>query len=544
MPQATAPKYTWDQIADQLVSGYWRYNDEPERAFHLAADRKITFDFSALAPAEKFLARNAMDAWSAATGIAFVNINKTTGSYWAQIYFDNQDDGAYANSDVDMGVILSSYVNIASDWEDAPKSLNSYWFYTYIHEIGHALGLGHAGNYNGTVEWGPDTLYKNDSWQASVMSYFSQEDNPNVAADFAYPVTLRPADVLAIRRLYGTDNKAQLGDTIYGFESNAKAYLGKLFNVVFQGDITGKRYDLGNPMAFTLVDDGGRDTVDFSNLKWNQQINLMTFGASSVGSLKGFMSIAPGTVIENAKAGRGNDKVLGNAANNRLDGGNGDDTLRGFGGDDTLIGGKGRDVFDGGSGSDWLSFEGAETRIRIDLHKELQNGGPHADSVLNIENLIGGKRNDRFDGDEGNNHLKGKWGFDALHGHGGDDTLKGGARTDRLLGNEGADVIFGGQGDDRMNGGSGNDTLVGDGGRDHFVFSGGEDIVRDFEQAVDDLSLSRRLWGGEQLNGAEVIAQFGNLSGTVLQLDFGGGNVVTLRGVVDAITISDDIFVY
>ena len=135
MPQATAPKYTWDQIADQLVSGYWRYNDEPERAFHLAADRKITFDFSALAPAEKFLARNAMDAWSAATGIAFVNINKTTGSYWAQIYFDNQDDGAYANSDVDMGVISSSYVNIASDWEDAPKSLNSYWFYTYIHEI-------------------------------------------------------------------------------------------------------------------------------------------------------------------------------------------------------------------------------------------------------------------------------------------------------------------------------------------------------------------------------------------------------------------------
>ena len=544
MPQATAPKYTWGQIADQLVSGYWRYNDEPERAFPLAADRKITFDFSALAPAEKFLARNAMDAWSAATGIAFVNINKTTGSYWAQIYFDNQDDGAYAISDVDKGVISSSYVNIASGWEDAPKSLNSYWFYTYIHEIGHALGLGHAGNYNGTAEWGPDTLYKNDSWQASVMSYFSQEDNPNVAADYAYPVTLRPADVLAIRRLYGTDTKAQLGDTIYGFESNAKGYLGKLFNVVFQGDAMGKRYDLGNPMAFTLVDDGGRDTVDFSTLKSNQQINLMTFSTSSVGSLKGFMSIAPGTVIENAKAGRGNDKVLGNAANNRLDGGNGDDTLRGFGGDDTLIGGKGRDLFDGGSGSDWLSFAGAETRIRIDLRKELQNGGSHADRVLNIENLIGGKRNDRFDGDEGDNHLKGKWGFDALHGHGGDDTLKGGAHNDRLLGNEGDDVIFGGQGDDRMNGGSGNDTLVGAGGRDHFVFTGGKDSVRDFEQAVDDLSLSRHLWAGEQLNGAEVIAQFGNLSGTVLRLDFGGGNVVTLRGVVDAITISDDIFVY
>jgi Ca2+-binding RTX toxin-like protein len=69
-------------------------------------------------------------------------------------------------------------------------------------------------------------------------------------------------------------------------------------------------------------------------------------------------------LIENVKAGEGNDILRGNAAGNRLSGGRGEDVPRGGNGADTLIGnsgagrlfgGKGNDLLDGGPGRDQLS---------------------------------------------------------------------------------------------------------------------------------------------------------------------------------------------
>ena len=55
--------------------------------------------------------------------------------------------------------------------------LNTYAFQTYIHEIGHALGLGHPGNYNGEARYPNDAEFQNDSWAMSIMSYFGQTEN-------------------------------------------------------------------------------------------------------------------------------------------------------------------------------------------------------------------------------------------------------------------------------------------------------------------------------------------------------------------------------
>ena len=59
--------------------------------------------------------------------------------------------GAYSTSQVGFnGYITSSFVNVSTNWlRDFGTSIDSYSLTTYIHEIGHALGLGHQGYYNG-----------------------------------------------------------------------------------------------------------------------------------------------------------------------------------------------------------------------------------------------------------------------------------------------------------------------------------------------------------------------------------------------------------
>ncbi|HKU38850.1 MAG TPA: calcium-binding protein [Polyangiales bacterium] len=65
--------------------------------------------------------------------------------------------------------------------------------------------------------------------------------------------------------------------------------------------------------------------------------------------------------IENVLSGKGNDTLIGSAADNLLRGNDGDDELRGEGGDDTLYGEHGKDVLNGGPGEDLLDGdEGAD----------------------------------------------------------------------------------------------------------------------------------------------------------------------------------------
>ncbi len=180
------------------------------------------------------------------------------------------------------------------------------------------------------------------------MSYFSQSENTATDATRANTFTPMAADLLAISNMYGQSNSLRLGDTVYGVGSTA-----------------GDAYDLleqaWQSMAFTIVDSGGIDTLNFSFTMIGQSINLLAEAFSNVGGIIGNMTIARGTVVENAISGGGDDVLTGNDANNRLEGGAGDDGLSGGAGDDILVGGDGNDTLSGGAGNDTLVVDGGDT---------------------------------------------------------------------------------------------------------------------------------------------------------------------------------------
>lgn len=196
-------------------------------------------------------------------------------------------------------------------------------YFFYLHEIGHALGLGHPGPYNASARFGADATFANDSWQMTVLSYFDQDENPNIAADFAHPLTPMPADIAAVERLYGPP-VVQEGDTIYGEGSTAAGPLSMMLSAPM-------------PTTQTIVNSGGVDWIDLSGDASDARLDLAPGRYSDILGLTGNLAIARGTDIENARAGAGNDNVSGNAQDNVIQTNGGDDTVTGGAGADTFV---------------------------------------------------------------------------------------------------------------------------------------------------------------------------------------------------------------
>ena len=279
---------TIEQLADYLINGYWTgFTGSPA---HHWASHTITYNFGNLNALEASNAKAALDLWSSIANVTFVQTNTSPN-----ISFNHNGPGAFATRD-------GSTISIASTF--APQlGPGGYLFQTYIHEIGHALGLGHQGPYNNTATYGVNNIFTDDTWQSSIMSYFSQ--NNFGGSSFAYVVTPEMADIYAIQLIYGAAT-TRPDDTIYGFHSNA----GSIYDFSKYSDVP----------AFTIYDSGGNDRLDCSGYLATQTIDLVPGHWCSVGGETNNVGIYLTSTIENAIGGSGNDTIVQNSANNVIDG--------------------------------------------------------------------------------------------------------------------------------------------------------------------------------------------------------------------------------
>lgn len=469
--QTMAPAPGWGGVAGRSFTVTYAFRStEP---VNMPSD---TEGFQRFNAQQIYQAEQAMQAWADVANIRFVRVGIGTDgegafSNDAAILFGNYTSGesgsaAFANYPGSTSSTSSAgdvWINVTAGTNSLP-SMGNYGGQVLLHEIGHAIGLAHPGDYNAGDDSGPITYansaeYYEDSRQYTVMSYFS-ENNTGGSYGGRYAAAPQLDDIRGAQIEYGANMSTRTGDTVYGFNSTA----GRDWFLAANSS---------SRVIFAVWDAGGADTFDFSGYSQNQTIDLREGFFSNVGGLVGNVAVAQGARIENAIGGFGADTINGNALDNSLDGGAGFDSIFAGAGNDTINGGTGTSYLRGEDGNDSIVGGAVFDDLQGNTGNDTERGGAGDDFV------VGGKDHDVLFGDDGADLVYGNIGADTCEGGAGNDIVRGGQDNDSISGGAGADFMSGDKGADTVSGGAGADTF-------HISSDAGSDRVLDFSLAEGD----------------------------------------------------------
>ena len=514
MPATSTVTPTGNVYVDGVLSGTkWAVNSFtysfPTSASFYGSDYgsgEPTTGFAPLNAVQMAAVRDILADYAAVANLTFQEVTESaTVHATLRLAESDKPSTAWAYYPTTLAEGGDAWFNKTKGYYDNPV-VGTYAYASFVHELGHAMGLKHPHEVSGSFGALPTDK---DSLEYSVMSYRSYVGMPTGSGytnkSGSYPQSLMMYDIAALQKMYGANFNTNSGNTSYTWSTTT----GEMFiNGVGQGTPS------ANKIFLTIWDGGGTDTYDFSNYATGVTVDLRPGNWSTASTAQLAVlhydgtKIATGNIansllyngdlrslIENAIGTSASDVLLGNVANNVLDGGAGNDRLVGDAGNDTL---------QGGADTDTAVFSGARSNYQVTQLTDgsvsivdLRSGGPDGtDIAWNIERfefsdkqytlaevldntvtqppppppppppqpptsgltLTGTAANETLTGGTLADTLSGLAGVDTLNGNGGADVLDGGAGNDKVNGGDGNDLLIGGAGADALNGGNGIDT--------------------------------------------------------------------------------------
>lgn len=327
------------------------------------------YGFKPMSAAQKAAVRKVLDEVADIADITFTEVESG-----GNIQFGTNNQGqrssgyAYYPNTVGSGtsavyIANDVYDPATTDWSEGTSAWE-----TLVHEIGHALGLKHPGSYNagGGKTPGPYLKKTDDSTQNTVMSYNAPRNG--VIAD---TTPNGPGTYLLFLGSIQADGYQMLDvealQYMYGASKTEDATAAQTYEFA-PTDNHNNRFlrTIWNPNSGSVVDASGQTLNSIVDLRAGHfsSIGIRDPYAGLPGVLgteagyaqnvhstmkptydgRNNLAIAPGSHIDSAKTGSGNDTVVGNDdAVNTIDAG---------AGNDTIFLGKANSVVDGGQGTD------------------------------------------------------------------------------------------------------------------------------------------------------------------------------------------------
>ncbi|UFN50721.1 M10 family metallopeptidase C-terminal domain-containing protein [Roseomonas sp. OT10] len=348
-------------------------------------------------PFEKQAFASAIQNWANVANITFTEVFTAQDALFRERLMDQATAGGTVSASHSLpsanpnaqsqGNYNFEAVNVRQ-WTPDQLEPGGNFYRTFMHEIGHGLGLKHphdpgsaayiANNYFPGVDPTQTSAERQrdlgflelNHMFGSVMSYihgYEFDENGHIQMvptrqrpvaddyflDHGFAATPMAYDIAAIQYMYGANMTFRTENNVYllpdsndprPFVRGEENEAGVPEGIVYQPDAA---------YWESIWDAGGVDELRYDGAR-NAILDLTAATLDATVTSRGVLSyaafigggytIANGVVIENATGGSGNDLITGNTADNVLLGRDGNDTLKGAGGNDTIDGGAGTDT--------------------------------------------------------------------------------------------------------------------------------------------------------------------------------------------------------